>query len=81
MMQMAISRVLAVFTCVLLLGVLAPTLAVADQATYIYDDLGRLSQVIDGSGNVATVNVLTIRTSLTCASLVIDNSGILENSL
>lgn len=28
--------------------------AVADQAQYIYDDLGRLSQVIDGQGNVAT---------------------------
>ena len=26
----------------------------ADQATYIFDDLGRLSQVIDGEGNVAT---------------------------
>jgi YD repeat-containing protein len=26
----------------------------ADQAQYVYDDLGRLSQVIDGSGNVAT---------------------------
>ncbi len=26
----------------------------ADQATYIYDDLGRLSQVIDGQGHVAT---------------------------
>ena len=30
--------------------------ASADQATYIYDDLGRLSQVIDGQGNVATYN-------------------------
>jgi YD repeat-containing protein len=30
--------------------------APADQATYIYDDLGRLSQVIDGQGNVATYN-------------------------
>ncbi len=29
-------------------------LAVADQAQYIYDDLGRLSQVVDGQGNVAT---------------------------
>ena len=29
-------------------------LAVADQAQYIYDDLGRLSQVIDKQGNVAT---------------------------
>lgn len=28
--------------------------AVADQAQCIYDDLGRLSQVIDGQGNVAT---------------------------
>ena len=28
----------------------------ADQATYIYDDLGRLVQVIDGQGNVATYN-------------------------
>jgi len=53
-MQMAISRVLSVLTCVLLLCVLTPTSAVADQAQYIYDDLGRLSQVIDGQGNVAT---------------------------
>ena len=30
--------------------------AVADQAQYIYDDLGRLAQVIDGQGNVATYN-------------------------
>jgi YD repeat-containing protein len=36
--------------------VLAPTGASADQAQYIYDDLGRLSQVIDGQGNVATYN-------------------------
>lgn len=26
--------------------------ALAEQATYLYDDLGRLSQVIDGQGNV-----------------------------
>ena len=32
----------------------SPALVSADQATYIYDDLGRLSQVIDGQGNVAT---------------------------
>ncbi len=32
----------------------SPALVLADQATYIYDDLGRLSQVIDGQGNVAT---------------------------
>jgi YD repeat-containing protein len=38
----------------LLLGV--PPVASADTAEYIYDDLGRLSQVIDGSGNVATYN-------------------------
>lgn len=33
----------------------------ADQATYIYDDLGRLSQVIDGQGNVATYSELPDR--------------------
>ena len=33
---------------------LQPVPVPADQATYIYDDLGRLSQVIDGQGNVAT---------------------------
>ena len=33
---------------------LQPVLVSADQATYIYDDLGRLSQVIDGQGHVAT---------------------------
>jgi uncharacterized protein RhaS with RHS repeats len=47
MKQMAFSKVL-------MLCVLVPTLTVADQAQYIYDDLGRLSQVIDGQGNVAT---------------------------
>ena len=31
----------------------SPVLVSADQATYIYDDLDRLSQVIDGQGNVA----------------------------
>lgn len=54
MKQMAFSKVLSVVACVLMLCVLAPTLALADQAQYIYDDLGRLSQVIDGQGNVAT---------------------------
>jgi YD repeat-containing protein len=32
----------------------SPALTAADQATYIYDDLGRLSQVMDGHGDVAT---------------------------
>ena len=53
MKQMTFSRVLTVVPCALMLCVLVPTLAVADQAQYIYDDLGRLSQVIDGQGNVA----------------------------
>lgn len=43
MMQMAISRVLSVLISVLLLGVLMSISASADQAQYIYDDLGRLS--------------------------------------
>ena len=54
MKQMMFSKVLAVVACVLMLCVSVPTLAVADQAQYIYDDLGQLSQVIDGQGNVAT---------------------------
>lgn len=33
---------------------ISPSLVSADQAQYIYDDLGRLSQVIDGQDNVAT---------------------------
>ena len=47
---------------------MAPTLAGADQAQYIYDDLGRLSQVIDGSGNVATYtyNAVGNLLSITC---------------
>ena len=36
------------------LVLLQPMPTSADQAQYIYDDLGRLSQVIDGQGNVAT---------------------------
>ena len=48
MKQMMFSRVLTVVACALVLCVSVPTLAVADQAQYIYDDLGRLSQVIDG---------------------------------
>ena len=38
------------------LTLLQPVPTIADQAQYIYDDLGRLSQVIDGQGNVATYN-------------------------
>ena len=54
MKQMAFSKMLTVAACALMLCALAPTIAGADQAQYIYDDLGRLSQVIDGQGNVAT---------------------------
>jgi len=56
MKQMAFSKVLRDLVRALVLCVLAPTLAVADQAQYIYDDLGCLAQVIDGKGNVATYN-------------------------
>ena len=54
MKQMIFGKLVSVVTCVLLLCVLTPMSAVADQAQYIYDDLGRLSQVIDGQRNVAT---------------------------
>ena len=56
MKQMVYSKVLTVVACVLMLCMSVPTLAVTDQAQYIYDDLGRLAQVIDGQGNVATYN-------------------------
>jgi uncharacterized protein RhaS with RHS repeats len=43
-----------------------PVVTIADQAQYIYDDLGRLSQVIDGQGNVSTeaVSVSRIRSEM-----------------
>ena len=56
MKQMVFSKVLIVVACTLMLCALVPTPAVADQAQYIYDDLGRLVQVVDGQGNVATYN-------------------------
>ncbi len=46
------------FRCFLIMALgltlLQPVPTIADQVQYIYDDLGRLSQVIDGQGNVAT---------------------------
>ncbi|MDN5942846.1 MAG: hypothetical protein L0H94_13265 [Nitrospira sp.] len=44
------------------LYVSVPMLAVADKAQYIHDDLGRLSQVINVQGNVATIP--TMRTGI-----------------
>ena len=61
---MTLTKVLSVMTCVLLLCVLTPMSAVADQAQYIYDDLGRLSQVIDGQENVATYTYDAVGNSL-----------------
>ncbi|ULA64746.1 MAG: hypothetical protein LZF86_190039 [Nitrospira sp.] len=49
-----LARLIAFFYCVLMLTLSALLGALhADQAQYIYDDLGRLSQVIDGQGHVA----------------------------
>ena len=53
MKPMILSKLLTTVACVLMLGAVVPTQAVADHAQYIYDDLGRLSQVIDGQGNAA----------------------------
>jgi YD repeat-containing protein len=41
-------------SCLLLLRVFVPIPTIADQAQYIYDDLGRLRQASDRQGNVAT---------------------------
>jgi len=54
MKQMMFGKTFAVGICLLLLCASVSTPAGADQAHYIYDDLGRLSQVIDGQGNVST---------------------------
>lgn len=54
MRQMTLSKTLSIVAYALLFCVSVPTPTLADQAQYIYDDLGRLSQVIDGQGNVAT---------------------------
>ena len=51
---MSLRKVLSVVTCLLVFCTSVPSRTIADQAQYIYDDLGRLSQVIDGQGNVAT---------------------------
>ena len=51
---MTLTKVLSVVTCALLLCASVPTPTIADQAQYVFDDLGQLSQVIDGQGNVAT---------------------------
>jgi len=48
------ARLQRVLIFVLSLVLMGSVCAYADQAQYIYDDLGRLSQVIDGQGNVAT---------------------------
>jgi YD repeat-containing protein len=54
MKQMVLQKLLSVVACMLMFCAFAPMLISAAQAQYIYDDLGRLSQVIDGQGNVAT---------------------------
>lgn len=58
MEQMTFGKIFSVVTCALMLCVSLPTPTIADQAQYIYDDIGRLSQVIDGQGNVATYTYL-----------------------
>ena len=43
------AQLVAILCCVFMITLSALSAALhADQATYIYDDLGRLSQVIDG---------------------------------
>jgi YD repeat-containing protein len=57
MTQRVFSTFVTVLASALLLCAVALTPAMAaDQAQYVYDDLGRLVQVIDGQGNVATYN-------------------------
>ena len=61
---MTFGKIVSIVTCVVMLCVFLPAPTIADQAQYIYDDLGRLSQVIDGQGNVATFPEMLERMSL-----------------
>lgn len=54
MTHMTFGKILSLVSCLFLLCVTIQTPAIAGQVQYIYDDLGRLSQVVDGQGNVAT---------------------------
>jgi YD repeat-containing protein len=56
MMYRTLTSIVGVFLVWMALCLAAPVVAFADHARYIYDDLGRLVQVIDGQGNVATYN-------------------------
>ena len=58
MKQMTFVKILSIVVCALVLCASVSTPISADQAHYIDDDLGRLSQVIDGQGNVATYQYL-----------------------
>jgi large repetitive protein len=51
---MMLNALIQAFCFAAVVALLTVSSVLADQAQYIYDDLGRLSQVIDGSGNVAT---------------------------
>jgi len=60
MKQMTFSKMLTVVACVLMFCMSVPTIAVADQAQYIYDDLGRLSQSALNSA-MSPLNIVTFR--------------------
>jgi len=91
-MLMRVMRILLVHLFGAVLLFISPSLVSADQAQYIYDDLGRLSQVIDGQGNVATCtyeavgNLLSItrntgRVGATTITTFTPNTGSTERGL
>jgi hypothetical protein len=61
MKQMMFSKVLRVVACVPALCASVPTFGVADQAQYIYDDLGRMWQMIDGQGTFSPTTTVEAR--------------------
>ena len=68
--------------CTVLIGLLVvsllalPTAAQADQAQYFYDELGRLTTVIDGSGNIAVYNYDAVGNLLSIERFDVGASGI-----
>ncbi len=77
MVKVVKKPLLPLFQCVLVAVLLLwPVSAASDQAQYFYDDLGRLTTVIDGSGNIARYNYDAVGNLLSIERFDVGASGI-----
>jgi hypothetical protein len=92
MKQMTFGKIVSVVTCALLLCASVPTQSIADQAQYIYDDLGRLSQESRGRemsrrirmtpvGNLLSITRNTGGVGATTITAFTPNTGIAGTSV